>query len=71
MRTMWIDVLFIKVVVGIMVPTRSSHLVSHPEGELMPLSKWSTRDSTVGLSRLTIMRRWKRDIYKRLGYLVT
>ena len=42
MRTMWIDVLFIKVVVGIMVPTRSSHLVSHPEGELMPLSERST-----------------------------
>ena len=24
--------------------TRLSHLVSHPEGELMPLSEWATRD---------------------------
>ena len=61
MRTMWIDVLFIKVVVEIMVPTRSSHLVSHPEGELMPLSERSTRDNSVGLSRLKIIRRWEKE----------
>ena len=43
--------------------TRLSHLVSHPEGEPMPLSEWSNRDNAVGLSRLKIMRRWeKRDI---------
>ena len=51
--------------------TRLSHLVSHPEGEPMPLSEWSTRDNAVGLSRLKIMRRWERERYKRLGYLVT
>ena len=51
--------------------TRLSHLVSHPEGEPMPLSEWSTRDSAVGLSRLKIMGRWEREGYKRLGYLVT
>ena len=49
--------------------TPLSHLVSHPEGEPMPLSEWSTRDSAVGLSRLKIMRRWERERYKRLGYL--
>ena len=43
--------------------TRLSHLVSHPEGEPMPLSEWSTRDNAVGLSRLKIMRRWKRERY--------
>ena len=49
--------------------TRLSHLVSHPEGEPMPLSEWSTRDNTVGLSRLKIMRRWERerDIRTRLS----
>ena len=26
--------------------TRLSHLVSHPEGEPMPLSEWSTREGT-------------------------
>ena len=51
--------------------TRLSHLVSHPEGEPMPLSEWSTRDNAVWLSRLKIMRRWERERYKRLGYLVT
>ena len=50
--------------------TRLSHLVSHPEGEPMPLSEWPTRDNAVGLSRLKIMRIWEREIYKRLGYLV-
>ena len=50
--------------------TRLSHLVSHPEGEPMPLSEWSTRDNIVGLLRLKIMRRWGRERYKRLGYLV-
>ena len=41
--------------------TRLSHLVSHPEGEPMPLSEWSTRDNAVGLSRLKIMMRWERE----------
>ena len=43
--------------------TRLSHLVSHPEGEPMPLSERSTRDGTVGLSGLKIIRKWKeRDV---------
>ena len=50
--------------------TRLSHLVSHPEGELTPLSEWPTRDNAVGSSRLKIMRIWERERYKRLGYLV-
>ena len=44
----------------------------HPGGgKVMPLPEWSTRDNAIGLSRLKIMRRWERERYKRLGYLVT
>ena len=51
--------------------TRLTYLMFHPEGRSTPLSEWSTRDNTVGLLRLKIMRRWERERYKRLGYLVT
>ena len=43
--------------------TRLSHLVSHPEGEFTPLFERSTRDNTVGLLRLKIMRRQERERY--------
>ena len=48
---MWIDVLIILSGYADNSTTRLSHLVSHPEGEPMPLSEWSTRDNAVGLSR--------------------
>ena len=36
----------------------------HSEGKFTPLPECSTRDNTVGLLRLKIMRRWERAIYK-------
>ena len=40
--------------------TRLSHLVFHPEGEVHAFAECLTRDNTVGLLRLKIMRIWER-----------
>ena len=56
---------------GTMVPRDLVVLCFISRMSLVPLSKWSTRDNTVGLLRLKIMRRGEGERYKRLGYLVT
>ena len=49
---------------GTMVPRDLVVLCFISRMSLVPLSKWSTRDNTVGLLRLEIMCIWERYIYK-------